>query len=70
MKPKMRYKIKVICGDYYYEEMSVEETIQKAVIGPESEEKVLASRDDIDAFARDNLNAKLPLDGPQWRIYA
>ena len=27
MKPKMRYKIKVICGDYYYEEMTVEETI-------------------------------------------
>ena len=25
--PKMRYKVKEICGDYYYEMMSKEETI-------------------------------------------
>ena len=30
--PKLKYKIKEICGDFYYEEMSEEETIKKAFI--------------------------------------
>jgi len=30
--PKFRYKLKEIMGDYYYEEMSVEETISKVFI--------------------------------------
>lgn len=41
--PKMRYRIKFIAGDPYYEEMSVEEAIEKTFIGPESDEKVLRS---------------------------
>ena len=32
--PKLRYKVKEICGDYYYEMMSVEETMQKAFLKP------------------------------------
>ena len=39
--PKFRYKIKVVGGEYFYEEMSYEETCQKAFIFPESEDKVL-----------------------------
>ena len=62
--PKMRYKIKSICGDYYYEMMSKEETMKKAFISPESEGKTLSCKDEIDAYVRDNLNEKLPLDGP------
>jgi len=60
----MRYKIKSIFGDYYYEEMTKEEAMEKAFISPESDEKILCSRDDIDAYVRDNLNEKYPLDGP------
>ena len=45
--PKLRYKIKEIAGDYYYEEMSIEETISKIFIGPESDDKILRSLDDI-----------------------
>jgi len=41
--PKLRYKVKEIAGDYYYEEMSVEETIQKAIIGPKSKDHLLHS---------------------------
>ena len=41
--PKFRYKVKEIMGDYYYEEMSIEETIKKALIVPESPDKVLKS---------------------------
>jgi hypothetical protein len=42
--PKMRYRLKFIAGDPYYEEMSVEEAIEKTFIGPESEEKRLTSQ--------------------------
>lgn len=63
----MRYKIKEICGDYYYEEMSIEEATMKAFIEPKGD-KVLRSQDDVDAYIRDNLNEKMPLDGPQWRM--
>lgn len=64
----MKYKIKEICGDYYYTEMSEEEAHSKAFIEP-APDKVLRSQDDINAYIRDNLNEKMPLDGPQWRIY-
>jgi hypothetical protein len=32
LMPKLKYKIKEICGDFYYEEMSEEETVRKAFI--------------------------------------
>ena len=69
MHPKMRYKIKCIMGDYYYEEMSVEETIRKCVLRPKSEEHKLKNQDDIDQYVRDNMNEKMPLDGPLWYVY-
>mmetsp|Transcript_37881 Transcript_37881/g.57958 ORF Transcript_37881/g.57958 Transcript_37881/m.57958 type:complete len:182 (-) Transcript_37881:1124-1669(-) len=47
MHPKMRYKIKQIMGDYYYEEMSVEEAMEKAILKPDPE-KLLRNQDDID----------------------
>ena len=34
MHAKFRYKIKVVAGDYFYEEMSFEETIKKSIINP------------------------------------
>lgn len=67
--PKFRYKVKEIAGDYYYEEMSFEETCEKALIGPESPEKVLKSQSEIDQYIRDNINEKMPLDGPLFRVY-
>lgn len=39
--PKYRYKIKQIAGDFYYEEMSLEEAKAKILIEPKSSEKVL-----------------------------
>lgn len=53
MHPKFRYKIKVVAGDYFYEEMSIEETIKKSIITPGN---ILKSQADIDAYVRDNLN--------------
>ena len=37
--PKLTYKVKEICGDYYYEKMTYEETMAKAFIRPASAEK-------------------------------
>lgn len=67
--PKMRYKVKEIFGDYYYEEMSVKEAVEKVLLYPESDDKVLTSQADIDAYIRDNVNVKMPLDGPLFRVY-
>lgn len=64
LMPKFRYKIREIAGDLYYEEMSMEETIEKIFVGPQSEDKVLRCQDDINAYIADNMNEKVPLDGP------
>jgi hypothetical protein len=67
--PKLTYKIKEIGGDYYYEQMSREETMAKAFIRPSGPDKILRSQKDIDAYIRDNMNVKFPKDGPLWRVY-
>ena len=46
--------------------MSIEETIEKAL--PELNFK-LKTKEDLKKFYEQNLNKKLPLDGPLWRIY-
>lgn len=68
-QPKFRYKIKEVMGDYYYEKMPIEELMSKFFWKPESDDKILRTQDDINQFIEDNLNEKLPLDGPQVRIY-
>lgn len=37
----MRYKIKEICGDYYYELMSVEEAVSKVFLQATDKKKIL-----------------------------
>jgi hypothetical protein len=61
---KFRYKVKEIAGDYYYEEMSLEETKRKIFVQPQSDDKILRSQADIDQYIADNMNVKLPMDGP------
>lgn len=39
--PKFRYKIKEIAGDYYYEEMPLEEMKKKIFLSPQSDDKIL-----------------------------
>lgn len=67
--PKFKYKIKELGGDYYYEAMTLEEMKQKIFIKPSSEDKMLRSQADNDQYIADNMNEKMPLDGPQVRIY-
>lgn len=61
--------MKEICGDYYFEKMSKEETIKKAFYKPASKDKYLCSQTDIGNYVRDNMNKKFPLDGPMWSLY-
>lgn len=60
--PKMRSRIVTIAGDYYYERMSMDETLEKGLV--ELPEGLIKTPADIDLFLQDNLNTKLPLDGP------
>ena len=65
-KPKLRYRIKVILGDYYYEEVPVEEAIdivfRKIPVECKNEQ-------DIDKFISENINTQIPLNQPQWLIW-
>ncbi len=67
--PKLRYKVVRHYGELFYEMMSEEETMKKAIVHCRSKEHMLKNQRDIDAYIRDNMNVKMPVDGPLWRIY-
>jgi len=64
---KFRSKIVEKFGDYYYEMMSVEEAVERGCQWIDDTDKAPKTYNDIDCYIRDNLNKKVPLDGPQWR---
>lgn len=66
---KARYSIKFIFGDPYYEEMSVEDALDRVFVPSPTPEKVLRNQTDIEMYLEDNLNKKLPNDGPLVRFY-
>jgi len=69
--PKLRNKVVNVCGDLYYKQMSEEETFEKAFKWENDDDaKLCKDFTDIDEYVEDNINQKLPLDGPQWRCYA
>ena len=49
--------------------MSLQETYEKVFLMPQTPDKYLKNQKDIDNYVRDNLNSKVPLDGPLWRLY-
>ena len=69
MFKKFRYKVKFIFGDPYYEEMSIDEAISRIFVTAPTPDKILHSMADIDMYQEDNLNKKLPNDGPLSRFY-
>ena len=64
---KSRYKIEYFCGDLYYKKMSIQETLEKAYKWLDEKEG-LKNMSEVDCWVEDNINMKLPLDGPQWRL--
>ena len=69
-KEKFFYTIEEVNGDYYYKLNDKEEIYKKAihVIEPSSP-LYMRTHEDIEHFAQDIINKKLPLDGPLWRLY-
>ena len=68
--PKFRCKITYRFGDCYYEEISKDEAMDRGYHFEDDPAKTLKNQTDLDCYIRDNLNTKIPLDGPQWRCYA
>lgn len=56
-------------GDLYYEEMSIDETLYKGFKIERNPDRMLKTQSDIEMYVEDNINHKIPLDGPQWRCY-
>lgn len=56
-------------GDLYYEKISAEEALEKGFFFQRDPAKILTSQREIEMFVEDNINVKIPLDGPQWRFY-
>ena len=59
---KSRYRIVSFCGDFYYKEMSVKETLEKGYKWLDEGEK-LNNMAEMDCWVEDNVNMKLPFDG-------
>ena len=49
--------------------MSPKETLEKAFIHPSDLKKQILKHEDLDHYIRDNINQKMPLDGPLFRVY-
>ena len=68
--PKFRYKVVSRFGDLYYEEMPFDTAFERACSFVTEPSKLIKDQNEIDHYMRDNINKKLPLDGPQWRMRA
>jgi hypothetical protein len=64
---KFANKIVEKFGDLYYEKMEVNEAVERGFSWLDYSDKTPKTYDEIDCFIRDNINKKVPLDGPQWR---
>lgn len=62
-KPKLRYKIKKIMGDYYWQDTTIEESIDYVF---KKIPKECHNVRDIEKFVNQDLNKEMPLNRPQW----
>lgn len=67
---KFSYYVEMVAGDLYYRKMSKEVAFDRGFHFERDPEKAPRNRREIEMWAEDNLNKKLPLDGPQWRCFA
>jgi RNA binding exosome subunit len=56
-------KVETKAGDLYYNKISEQESFDKAFKFLEGDD-VISNQHDIDLFIQDNINVKIPLDGP------
>ena len=62
--PKFSYKVTELFGDLYYKKISKDEAFKKAWYFESDPNKTLKSKYELECFVRDNMNIKMPLDGP------
>ena len=73
--PKYSQCFEVFAGEYYYKyldsdkEKAKEIAFERGIEINRDENTWLRTEEDIDNWAQDNLNKKMPLDGPMWRLY-
>jgi hypothetical protein len=65
-KPKLRYKIVKIWGDYYWADTKVEDSIDYVLQQIPNECK---NERDIEQLVNEDLNHEMPLNRPQWRMW-
>ena len=61
---KFRYSVEYKYSDLYYKKMSKEEAFKKGWHFESDPEKTLKNKYELECFIRDNMNVKVPLDGP------
>lgn len=61
---KFTYKIVEKFGDLYYEKMDLEQALERGCLWIDDSEKTPKTYHDLDCYIRDNINKKVPLDGP------
>lgn len=64
---KFRYKVVYRFGDIYYDLMTPEEALEKSFTIQTDPDKIPKTQREIDMYVEDNINEKIPLDGPQWQ---
>ena len=61
---KYSYRVVMKYGDIYYKKMTKQEAFEKGVHIIKDPKLICRNRRDIEMWVEDNLNQKLPLDGP------
>jgi len=56
-------KVETKAGDLYYNALTEDEAFEKSFYFLEGE-NAITNMNDIDLFVQDNINVKIPLDGP------
>ena len=65
-KPKLRWKIVSIWGDYYWKDTTIEESIDYVF---QKIPKEVHNERDIEKVVNEDLNIEMPLNRPQWRMW-
>jgi hypothetical protein len=66
---KCSYGVSVVAGDLYYEQMNKDEAFNRGFTFERNPDKMFKCQRDIEMFIEDNINVKMPHDGPTWRMY-
>jgi len=66
---KFTYKVTMVFGDIYYEKIPADTAIERCFKVIQGTKYECKTKQDLEMFVEDNLNVKIPLDGPQWRAF-